>query len=194
MELQLATHDYHNSILLISVLILLSSTFAQATTRSSIIEDYCYDSLHVICNNYTLSDSLANGGCVPQTFTSILITPPQRGLYNIHFDSKFSSNDLLNSVTFTSFSLCHSEAVKLTINTLKCGQRCSVVPITTFSDAIQIQCNENFPTRLNNLTFILFELNDTAADIIADCMNMIKYRFAIIDIRGMSNQVFCTCC
>ena len=95
----------------------------------------------------------------------------------------------LHAVEFTSFSLCHCEALALTVNHLENGQRCSVSMIKALPNEIKVQCND-FPLMLNNLTIILFKLNYTAAEPFV-CMNMslTKYRFAIIDISCKTNII-----
>lgn len=160
---------------------LISSISAQDSTRTTTNEEYCYDSLRVICNNYTDSD-VTDRGCEPQTITSILTFPK---FYTIGFFNEFY-NDFLTTATFTSFSLCYSEGLELTVNHLMYGQTC-LVKVAGISNSIKVECNENFPVKLNNIMIILFELNELATGSPV-CSNMMQYRFAIIDTSGKLNH------
>ena len=157
---------------------LLSHASTELTTRATTVEESCYDPLNILCNNYT--NMYSDRSCEPQTFTSITTFGQA---FFIYFGSNFSLNDLLTAATFTSFSLCHSEALMLSINHLQNGQMCRVSRIDGAANAIKLRCNENFPHLLNNLTIILFELKHLAKNS-TDCKNMTMYRFAIIDITG----------
>ena len=164
-------------------------SFALALTKNAAVEEECYDTVRVICSNY--SDSVTHGDCRPQTITHLIIF---KNRYFVTFGTKFQESDYLYAAEFVSFSLCHSEALMLTPNDFKCGQRCSVSQTHGLYNTIQVQCNESFPVKLNNLTILLFELNNTVADY-AVCMNMTraKYRFAIIDISGKPKVVILLC-
>ena len=103
----------------------------------------------------------------------------------------FPELDLL-AVEFTSFSLCHCEALALTVNHLENGQRCSVSMIEALPNQLKVRCN-NFPLMLTNLTIILFKLNRTATDqVVCTNMSLTEYRFAIIDISGKTNIIITT--
>ena len=141
----------------------------------------------MLCSNYT--DNPTNAGCESQTVTSLIYN---HGYYIIAFDEVFPKLDLL-AVEFTSFSLCHCEALALTVNHLENGQRCSVSIVVSVQNWIKVQCN-NFPLMLTNLTIILFKLNSTATDqVVCTNMSLTKYRFAIIDISGKTNYHLIYC-
>ena len=158
-----------------------SSESALALTETTTVENECYKTASVICSNYT--DNSNNTGCEHQTVTSIV---NDHGYYIIAFSNVFPELDL-HAVEFTSFSLCHCEALVLTVNRLEHGQRCSVSMIEALPNQLKVRCN-NFPLMLTNLTIILFKLNSTAADqVVCTNMSLTKYRFAIIDISGKTN-------
>ena len=159
-----------------------SSESALALTGTATVENECYKTASVLCSNYT--DNITNKGCEPQTVTGLIY---DHRYYIIIFDSVFSELDL-HAVEFTSFSLCHCEALALTVNHLEHGQRCSVSIVVYAQNWIRVKCN-NFPLMLTNLTIILFKLNYTAVDqVVCTNMSLTKYRFAIIDISGKKNN------
>ena len=164
-----------------------SSESALALTGTATVENECYKTASVLCSNYT--DNPTNAGCESQTVTSLI---NDHGYYIIAFDNVFPELDL-HAAEFTSFSLCHCEALALTVNHLEHGQRCSVSIVASVQNWIKVQCN-NFPLLLTNLTIILFKLNSTAADqVVCTNMSLTKYRFAIIDISGKTNYHLIYC-
>ena len=168
----------------LSITLLLSSASTEHTTRATTVEEVCYDPLSILCNNYT--NMYSDRSCEPQTFTSISTLGQD---FFIYFGGNFSLNDLLTTATFTSFSLCHDEALMLNINHLQNGQMCHVSRIEEITNVIKLQCNPTFPLMLNNLTIIMFELKNSAANT-TDCKNMTMYKFAIVDITGMLMHVY----
>lgn len=161
--------------------ITVSSALGFTTTS---VDDRCYESIQVLCNNYTESV-----GCEDERVKSIGYSDPN---YIIEFNNNnnirnpFPDFDLHpNEATVVSFNLCYCEALRLTANQLRSGQMCRVSRIQV-QYTIKFRCSHSFPLMLNNLTIILFERNDTASAS-AGCMNgsLTKYTFAIIDIRGM---------
>ena len=154
------------------------------------VENECYKTASVLCSNYTYSQANTSRGCESQTVTDLGLYG--RGYYIITFNEVFPDSELdLYAAEFTSFSLCHCEALALTVNHLEHGQRCSVSKIAFLQNQLKVQCN-NFPLMLTNITIILFKLSYTAAEPVV-CMNMslTKYRFAIIDISGKTNITSC---
>lgn len=159
--------------------ITVSSALGLMTTS---VDDRCYESTQVLCNNYTESV-----GCEDERVKSIGYSDPN---YIIEFNNNnnirnpFPDFDLHpNEATVVSFNLCHCEALRLTANQLRSGQMCSISQRSYVHYAIKFSCSNSFPLMLNNLTIILFERKDISAG----CMNgsLTKYTFAIIDIRGM---------
>ena len=169
----------------LSIVLLLSSVSTEHTTRATTVEESCYDPLSILCNNYT-TNMYSDRSCEPKTFTSISTIDKD---FIIYFGGIFSLNDLLTAATFTSFSLCHGEALMLSINHLQNGQMCSVSRIDGVNNGIKLRCNPTFPLLLNNLTIILFELKNSVANT-TDCKNMTMYKFAIIDITGRLMHVY----
>ena len=174
-------------LLIVPYLYFIDSVLAQ----NSSIAQHCIQHYQSENSCYKMSQiSGENGTYISQVIASLSYGEDTK-LFTITFYEGFLSDQELLVLRITLLKLCRKEALRLTVEDLECGLRCTTRKVDQISNSIVAQCGQVDDTdtaSLNGYSIVILFRPSNTSHVLHTCNNL-SVQMVLVDTSGKSNSV-----